>query len=287
MLPAGTIIASMQHSPPPPAPTAHIGQLLREWRGMRRLSQLDLALEANVSARHLSYVETGKAQPSRDMVTRLADVLDMPLRERNALLIAAGYAPTYRETSLSTAPMAPVRRALEFILEHQNPFPAFVMNRYWDVQMTNDALLALFSLLKEGGPKHSNILRQVFDPADMRPIVANWEEVAGDLIRHLHNEIAAAPSDTKLRELLDEVLSYPDVPAQWRTREPSMTALPLLTTIFRAGDLELHFFSTLTTFGTTRDVTLDELRIEAMFPVDEATASRCREIAAGMRAAKN
>lgn len=287
MLPAGTIIASMQHSPPPPAPTAHIGQLLREWRGMRRLSQLDLALEANVSARHLSYVETGKAQPSRDMVTRLADVLDMPLRERNALLIAAGYAPTYRETSLSTAPMAPVRRALEFILEHQNPFPAFVMNRYWDVQMTNDALLALFSLLKEGGPKHSNILRQVFDPADMRPIVANWEEVAGDLIRHLHNEIAASPSDTKLRELLDEVLSYPDVPAQWRTREPSMTALPLLTTIFRAGDLELHFFSTLTTFGTTRDVTLDELRIEAMFPVDEATASRCREIAAGMRAAKN
>lgn len=284
---AGTIIVGMQSSPPPPAPSAHIGKLLREWRGMRRLSQLDLALEANVSARHLSYVETGKSQPSRDMVTRLADVLDMPLRERNALLIAAGYAPTYRETSLDTETMAPVRRALEFILEHQNPYPAFVMNRYWDVQMTNSALLSIFRVLKDGGPKHSNILRQVFDPDDMRPLVANWEEVAGDLIRHLHDEIAASPSDARLRELLDEVLSYPDVPAGWRAREPSMSPLPLLTTIFRAGDLELHFFSTLTTFGTTRDVTLDELRIESMFPVDDTTASRCRAIAANARKATN
>ncbi len=268
-------------SPPPPAPSAHIGVLLREWRSTRRMSQLDLALEANVSARHLSYMETGKAQPSRDMVMRLAEVLDVPLRERNSMLVAAGYAPTYRESPLSMEALAPVRRALEFILDHQNPCPAFVMNRYWDVQMTNAAMLSIFGQLKEGGPKHTNILRQVFDPQDMRPLVANWEEVAGDLIRHLHAEIAASPSDSRLRALLDEVLSYPDVPAAWRTREPDMNPLPLLTTAFRSQDIELRFFSTLTTFGTTRDVTLDELRIECMFPVDEETARRCRELAGG------
>lgn len=263
----------------PPSRPGHVGSLLREWRSSRRLSQLDLALEADISARHLSYIETGKSQPSRDMIARLSEVLDVPLRERNALLIAGGYAPTYRETALATGTLAPVRRALDFILEHQNPYPAFVMNRYWDVQMTNGALLGIFAALKPGGPRHSNILRQVFDPQDMRPFVGNWEEVAGDLIRHLHNEIHASPSDLRLRDLLDEVLSYPDVPSEWRMRQPSMGPLPLLTTVFRAGELELRFFSTLTTFGTTHDVTLDELRIECMFPADDATATQCRGLA--------
>ncbi|HEY6641949.1 helix-turn-helix transcriptional regulator [Povalibacter sp.] len=255
-----------------------IGPLLREWRTVRRLSQLDLALSADVSARHLSYVETGKAQPSRDMIGRLANVLDLPLRERNALLLAAGFAPTFRESALTAAEMAPVRRALDFILEHQNPYPAFVMTRHWDVLMTNRALPAIFDRLKPAGPKHGNILRQVFDPEDMRPLIANWEEVAGDLIRHIHGDIMASPADTAARALMDEVLAYPEVPPHWRNREFNAAPLPMLSTIFRSGDLELRFFSTLTVFGTSRDVTIDELRIECMFPVDEATAQRCREI---------
>jgi transcriptional regulator with XRE-family HTH domain len=242
------------------------------------MSQLDLALEAGVSARHLSYVETGKAQPSREMVTRLADALDMPLRERNAMMLAAGYAPEYRETPLTTPEMAPVRRAVEFILDHQEPYPAFVMNRHWDVLLTNGAMMRILGLMKPEGLRHSNILRQVFDPEDMRPFVANWEDVAGDLIRHLHNEVAAAPSDAKARALLDEVLAYPDVPVEWRTRRLDSAPLPLLTTIFRKSNLQLQFFSTLTIFGTTRDVTIDELRIESMFPVDEATAQLCRSL---------
>jgi transcriptional regulator with XRE-family HTH domain len=265
-------------SPPPPTPSAHVGALLREWRAARRWSQLDLALEAGVSARHLSYVETGKAQPSRDMVARLADALDMPLRERNALLVAAGYAPKYRETALATPEMSPVRRAIEFILQQQEPYPAFVTNRHWDLLLANGGSSRLFGLLREGGPLHPNIMRQVFDPNDMRPLLANWEEVAGDLIRHLHNEVAAAPSDAKARALLDEVLAYPGVPDRWRTREPGATPLPMLTTVFRKGDLELRFFSTITTFGTPRDVTIDELRIECMFPVDEGTADVCRKL---------
>jgi transcriptional regulator with XRE-family HTH domain len=259
---------------------APVGTLLREWRTARRLSQLDLALDVGVSARHLSFVETGRSQPSRDLVERLADALEMPLRERNALAVAAGFAPQYRETALTTPEMAPVTRAIETILAHQEPYPAIVMNRHWDVLMVNDAVLRIFGRLKRGGPKHPNVMRQVFDPDDMRAVVGNWEEVAGDLIRHLHNEVATSPSDARLRALLDEVLAAPGVPQSWRKREPGASPAPMLTTIFRSEDLELHFFSTLTTFGTTRDVTLDELRIECMFPVDEATAEKCHEIAA-------
>jgi len=253
--------------------------LLREWRAAQRLSQLELALAAGISARHLSYVETGKAQPSRDMIARLADALTMPLRERNALLIAAGYAPQYRETALATPELAPVQRAVQLILDHHEPFPAFVMNRHWDVLLMNRALPRIFNVLKPGGPVHGNILQQVFDPQDMRPYLGNWEEVAGDLMRHLHVELAAAPSDVRLRQLLEEAIACPGVPTEWRTRDIGATPLPMLTTVFRKDELELRFFSTLTVFGTTRDVTIDELRVECMFPVDDATSRFCRQLA--------
>ncbi len=263
---------------PPPALAVHAGALLREWRAARRLSQLDLALEVGVSARHLSYIETGKAQPSRDMIARLADTLDMPLRERNALLMAAGYAPKYPETALGTPELAQVRRAIELILEHQEPYPAFVLNRHWDMVQANRAAARVMGFLR-GGSAHANVMRQFFDPNDVRGVVVNWEEVAGDLIRHLHDEVAAAPSDAKARALLEEVLRYPGVPSQWRTRELGAAPPPLLTVVFRKDDRELRFFSTIATFGTPRDVTLDELRIECVFPADDATAELCRALA--------
>jgi transcriptional regulator with XRE-family HTH domain len=256
--------------------TPHAGTLVREWRTSRRLSQLDLALEANVSPRHLSCVETGKSQPSREMISRLADALGMPLRERNALLVSAGFAPKYRHTELTSPEMAPVRRAIEFILQHQEPYPAIVTNRHWDMLLTNDATVRIFSMLRPGGPKHANVLHQIFDPDDMRSVIANWEELAVDIIRHLHNQVAVAPSDTKSRKLLEEVLAYPGVPEGWRTREPGSAPQPLMNTVFGNGEVELRFFSTITTFGTPHDVTLDELRIECMFPADEATAETCR-----------
>ena len=259
-----------------PSP-AHVGVLLREWRAARRLSQLDLALDAGLSARHLSCIETGKAQPSRDMLARLADTLEMSLRERNGLLMAAGYAPQYPETALARPELAQVRRAIDFILAQQEPYPAFLMNRHWDIVGANGAAQRVGSFLMGGREsKHHNMVRQIFDPDDLRPAIANWEEVAGDLIRHLHNEVASAPSDTVARALLDEALSYPGVPARWRTRDLSIAPMPLLTTVMRRGDVELNFFSTITTFGTPRDVTLEELHIECCFPVDEATAAFCR-----------
>lgn len=266
-----------RRNPAPPA--AGVGELLREWRAARRLSQLDLALEADVSPRHLSCVETGKSRPSREVLGRLADALDMPLRERNALLLAAGFAPRFRETGLDAPDLAQVRRAIDFILRQQEPYPAFVLNRRWDILMANEAALRVNRFVLGRDSRHANMIRQIFDPGDLRPHVANWEEVAGELLRHLQDEVAAAPSDPAARALLDEALAYPGVPGRWRLRDLNAAPAPLLGAVLRRGDDQLAFFSTITTFGTPRDVTIDELHIECCFPVDEATAALCRRLA--------
>lgn len=260
---------------------APIGALLREWRAARRLSQLDLALDAGVSARHLSYVETGKAQPSREMVDKLADTLAMPLRERNALMVAAGYAPKYPETALTTPMMAQVKRAIDSILAQQEPYPAFLLNRHWDVLAANAAAGRVANFVLDGrASPHTNMLHNIFDPTDLRSKIVNWKEIAGDLIRHLHSAVAAAPSDAVLRGLLEQVLAYPDVPQHWRNRDPATAPTPLMATHFSHDGRELRFFSMITTFGTPRDITLEELHIECTYPEDEATAAFCRELAA-------
>ena len=260
-----------------PAPLAPVGELLKRWRSARRVSQLDLALEAGVSARHLSYVETGKSQASREMIVRLAEALDMPLRERNVLLGAAGYAAMFPETAVGAPALAPMRRAIDLILQHQEPYPAFLLDRRWDMVATNRAATRIVTYLR-GGSAHTNMLRQFFDPNDLRACVVNWEEIARDLIRHLHDVVASAPSDVKARALLDEVLSYPGVPSQWRVRELGATPTPLLTVVFRKGAQQLRFFSTIATFGTPHDVTLEELRVECAFPADDATSELCRSL---------
>jgi transcriptional regulator with XRE-family HTH domain len=236
------------------------------------MSQLDLALEAEISSRHLSYVESGKAQPSREMMTRLADALAIPLRERNALLIAAGYAPVYRETGLTTPEMASARRAVEFILKQQEPYPAIVMDRHWNLLLANRGATHLLQFLMDTPPAERNVVRQVFSNDILRPYIANWDDVAADMIRRLHQEIDWVPTDEVLPKLLAEVLSYPDVPERWRTRDLEISASPLLTFIVRKGDTELRFFSTWTTFGSPHDVTLEEMRIESSFPADDLTA---------------
>ena len=262
----------------PPERSA-VGKLLQRWRATRRLSQLDLSLDAGISTRHLSYVETGRSRPSRDLIELLADALAVPLRERNTLLVAAGFAPRYLERSLNDPELAKVKQAIELILERHDPDPAFVLDRYWDLLMANRGLARVLGMVRGGKPKHSNILRQVFDPDDMRPYIANWHEVAGDLVRHLHQQTASAPHDKALRALLDEVLAYPEVPLNWRYRELGAVPQPVITTIFRLGDDLLSFFSTLTTFGAPLDITLDEIRIECMFPADERTSEICRALA--------
>jgi transcriptional regulator with XRE-family HTH domain len=254
------------------------GALLRYWRSARHLSQLDLELETGVSARHLSRIESGRSQPSREMVLRLAEALQIPLRERNAVLVAAGYAPRYYETGLAAPEMAQQRRAIELILRQQEPYPAIVMDRHWNVLLGNEAAAKFVPFLLGRAPTDSNVMRLSLHPDGLRAVTVNWEETAEDLIRHLHHQIAALPSDEPAKKLLEEVLGYPGIPARWRTREIGAPVTPLLTTILRKDGVELRLFSTITTFATPHDVTLDELRIECAFPADEATAAACREL---------
>jgi transcriptional regulator with XRE-family HTH domain len=244
-----------------------IGRLLRQWRGSRRMSQLDLALDAEVSARHLSCIETGKARASKEVIGRLADALRMPLRERNALILAGGFAPEYSETPLLTPTLGRMREAIELILRHQEPYPAFVLSRHWDVLFANDAATRMNHFLLQGRPlRHANLLHQVFDPQDFRSVIVNWDDVAGRFVRQLHEAIISVPMDETSQRLLGELLTYPDVSS------------PVLNLVFRSPAGELRFFETMTTFIGSRDVTLDELRIECCFPADEKTAAICAQL---------
>lgn len=257
-----------------------LGVLLREWRAARRLSQSDLAAGANLSNRHLSYIETGKATPSREAVLRLADALEMPLRERNALLTAAGYAPMYGEVALDQPELAEVKRAIDCILAQQEPYPAFVMNRRWDILWANRAAARVNAFAMRGRPsRHANMIRQFFDPGDLRAAVANWEEIAEQLLRHLYHLVATVPTDLGAKALLEEALRYPGVPAHWRRRDPAAVRPQMLATVLQRDERRLRFFSTITTFGTPWCVTVDELHIESCFPVDRETEAFCSELA--------
>lgn len=263
------IAASRLDAPP-------LGQLLREWRARRRLSQLELSLQSGVSARHVSYVETGRARPSRELLETLADALDVPSRERNAIMLAAGFAPQFAENDLDARHLALMRQAIEVTLSHQEPYPAFVTDRCWNVLMANAGMDRLLSAIRPCGPRHGNIVRQVFDPEDMRPFIENWEDVAGDLLRHLRHEVVRRPSDGAARQLLQEALAYPGVAAQLSVGPGDPGPAPVLTTVFRNGPLRLSFFSTLTRFAGASELILEEVTIECMHPADETTRAYFR-----------
>jgi transcriptional regulator with XRE-family HTH domain len=258
---------------PRPSP---VGRLLQHWRRVRRMSQLDLAVEARVTPRHVSFVESGRSRPSREMVLVLAAALDVPLRERNQLLLAAGYAPLYRETGVDEPAMSQVRAALERVLRHHEPFPAVVMDRHWDILMTNAAAAAMFAWLLGGeraaGP--ANVLRLMFDPDGLRPFVANWEQVGEALVQRVHREAVGGVPDAQLAALLEELLALPGVPERWRAPDFTDLPLPVIPVEFRKDRLAVSYFSMVTTVGTPQDVTAQELRIESFFPADDATEAR-------------
>lgn len=254
-----------------------VGAMLRDWREDRRRSQLDLALEVGVSTRHLSFVETGKAKPSPELVLALAEHLDVPLRERNAMLLAAGYAPHYRHTPLDDVAMASVRDALAGLVRAHDPYPAIVVDRRWDVVLANDGASALV----DGVPDHLlepiNTYRVSLHPDGMAPRIANIDEWAHHLLATLDRQVAAT-RDPDLRELLAEVSGYPAVRAldgSWRTRSATPTVVvPMRVRVGDGADaVELSWFSTNTTIGTPADITLDELHVELFHPADEATAA--------------
>jgi transcriptional regulator with XRE-family HTH domain len=262
--------------------TNGVGTLLRRWREARHLSQLDLALEAEVSSRHISFLETGRAAPSREMLLTLSNVLDVPLRERNFLLLAAGYAPVYCETGLDDPRMSHVRAALEFILKQHEPRSAFAFDRYWNLVMVNQAYVrfvtaiigqkaaALVPLQVLKSP-HLNLLHLIFDPNGIRKLIVNWEPIAKALLNQAHH-MAAWARDEKMQALIASVLAYPGVPARWR--EPDLESPPALVLPFEldfGGGKIARMFSTVTTLSTPQDVTLQELHIEAFYPADAET----------------
>lgn len=245
------------------------------------MSQLALAIEAEVSPRHVCFLETGRARPSRDMVLLLASALDVPLRERNVLLLAAGYAPAYRETHLDSPELDAVRTALQAILRQQEPHPAVVMNRTWDVLTSNDAAARFFGFLLDPAPASgpANVIRMMFDPDGLRPFVTNWEEVAEALITRVHREAVGGAPDEDTARLLEEVLALPGVPRRWRRPSLETPLIPVIPVRFRKGARTFAYFSTVTTLGTAQDVTLQELRIECFFPMDAETVRNAEELA--------
>jgi len=250
------------------------GTLLREWRSRRRVSQLDLAVEAGVSSRHVSFIETGRAQPSREMVLMLARVLDVPLRDRNELLMAAGYAAMYRATDLGAPALEQARRALDFMLRQQEPYPAIVVDRAWNLLKANNGAVRLVETFTDPSAAsewNGNAMRLMFHPRGFRPHIVNWEAMAAALIQWLHRDVLSGIGGAETRRLLDELLSYPGVPPRWRTLDLDVSTAPFLAIDFRKNDLHLRFFSTLTSLGTPHDITLQELRVEAFFPADAET----------------
>lgn len=262
------------------------GQLLKGWRTTRKFSQLDLAVEADVSQRHLSFLESGRSKPSREMVLTLAEALDIPLRERNTLLTSAGYVALYRERDIEGEDMKPVRHALNLTLKHHEPFPAIVVNKDWDMLMMNQAAERMYSAL--GDPQTiwnkvdptgaRNVLRYTFHPDGLQPHIRNWEQVVTVMINRLQREVALEGGSGKLQALLDEVTAYPGMPdigaTIWQAPPP-----PILPVEVEIGGMPLKTFTMISTFGTPQDITTDELRLETFFPADDFTENLFKQLA--------
>ena len=254
-------------SPPHP-----LGDLLREWRRRRGLSQLQLAGEVGVSQRHLGFVEVGRSEPSRALVLGLARALDVPLRDRNALLLAAGYAPMYPDPAWDADEMRAVRRAVDRLLRQHEPWPALVLDRHWNVLQTNAAAPRLFGRFVdlERRPRPRNLLHLVFDPQGLRPHIANWPQVARGLFERIGREAVGGVIDDRMRQLVAELRAYPDVDVGWESADAS-GAGPIIPIAFADGTQVRSYFSLVATVGTPRAVAAQELRVECMFAADDET----------------
>lgn len=263
-----------------------IGNLLRDWRQRRRMSQLDLALEADISTRHLSFVETGRSRPSRDMVIHLAERLDVPLRERNAMLLAAGYAPVYPERPLDDPALSAAREAVELVLAGHEPYPALAVDRHWTLVAANAAVAPLMAgAAPELVAPPVNVMRLSLHPDGVAPRIANLAEWRAHALDRLRQQVEVT-ADPVLADLLAELRGYPapEEPAGAPGSEqagdaPYAGVVVPLRFVTEAGILS--FFSTTTVFGTPVDVTLSELAVESFFPADKATAEMLHRMAAG------
>jgi len=261
------------------------GQLLKRWRNRRGLSQLGLALAARTTQRHLSFIESGRATPSRDMILRLSETMDIPLRQQNSLLLAAGYAAVWRERDLSAPDLAMVKTALDYMLGQHEPYPAFVVDRRWNILRANRGAITLTEFLLGPAPADPsaepvNLAVALMSPQGLRPFIANWEEVAHYFLRGVQAD-AQADGAPETSALLDRLSALPGVTTLIENPPPAGTQAPVLPVLFRQGHTSLSLFSTIATLGTPRDVTLQEVRVECFFPMDDVTARVFRVWAGG------
>lgn len=259
---------------------AGFGTLMRQWRRRRGMSQLDLAESGGVSQRHVSFLESGRARPSRQMVMHLSELLDMPLRERNRLLHAAGFAAAYRESTLDAPQLAEARHALDLMLRQHEPFPAVVVDAAWTVQLANQAAQRMIAFLLGAAPDLSrpvNFMKLPLHPQGARPFIRNWRDVAAALVHRLQREAMDSPAAAAV---LAEVRGYPDVEALWRSVDWEAEPKPLLSFSIEKDGLSLDLITMIATFGTPQDVTLQDLRIETFLPADAASEQLLRGLAA-------
>lgn len=259
--------------------TVEFPLMLKKWRKQRRISQLDFSLEAGISQRHLSFLESGRSNPSRDMVLTLSEALDLPLRERNQLLHAAGFAQVFKQRALGSQEMGVVQDALQMSLNHHEPYPALVADRNWNLVMANEASLRLVSLL--GDPEEvwqrvdpsgqKNVYRMTFSEQGMRPLIANWDELAKHLIIRLQREMSADPDNPYLAQIFEEISEKTELPSIQSVSDMLDPVAPVLAMQMQVGDVSLRTFSMISSFGTAQDVTAEELKVETFFPADEFT----------------
>ena len=266
-------------APAEPAKPLHVGEHLREWRQRRHLSQLDLAVDAEISARHLSFVETGRAAPSREMVLKLAERLEVPLRERNVLLVAAGFAPAFPQRPLDDPALKSAGEAINLVLRAHEPNPAFAYDRHWNLVTANRMVAPLL----EGVPERLlsqplNVLKLALHPEGLAPRTVNLAEWAGHLLERLHRQCEAT-ADPELLKLYQDLKKYP-IPARAAPLASERVAIPFK---LRQNGHVLSFLSTTMVFGTPLDVTLSELALETFFPADDLTSEELRRIAAGLK----
>jgi transcriptional regulator with XRE-family HTH domain len=264
-----------------------LGELLRYWRGTRGKSQLELSFDTGVSQRHLSFIESGRSAPSRQTLMNIAQGLEVPFRDRNRLLLAAGFAPIYGEDAWNADEMKSVNAALERVLRQHEPFPAVVMDRYWNVFMTNASAPRFFNLFidLEVRPKPRNLLHLMFDPAGMRPFIKHWDRTAKSLIQRVHRESVGHVIDERTRDLLATLMAYPEVEDALKLVDVAIPqpTLPVIPLSFVKDGQTLNYFSMVTTVGTPQTIATQELRIECMYPADDQTDMRHRALMDGAK----
>jgi transcriptional regulator with XRE-family HTH domain len=266
---------------PPPVAAPSAGEILRAWRGKRRVSQMELALTAGVSPRHLSFIETGRARASAEVLMALGEALQMPLRERNALLLAAGFAPRFPQTPLDAPGLAAMRAAVTRVLDAHDPYPGLALDRHWNLVVANRAAQRMVGVLPPAlaSAQPLNVFRIGLHPQGMAAHTANFDEWGRYMLRELQR-LSDASLDPALQALLDEVQAYPNVAGLRRRSEPAPADGLIVHCVLLHGAQRLSMFTTLATFGSPRDVTLAELTVELFYPADAATEAALRALAA-------